>query len=133
MVLGNRDPCSFSCLLKDSLGHRSCRVMGKLWPLCGCCLRAVPLHVSPGLAWRSCDVYCLRLSLLCFFPLQFLSLPPAHSFCHSPILSSSSLFSLYPLTSFHVRVGSCSMWIYSVGAWEPSHSLSVPPMLIVLC
>jgi hypothetical protein len=30
-------------------------------------------------------------------------------------------------------VGSCSMWIYSVGAWEPSHSLSVPPMLIVLC
>lgn len=104
---------------------------GEAGPLCGCCLCAVPLHVSPGLAWRSCDVYCLRLSLLCFFPLQFLSLPPAHSFCHSPTLSS--VFSLYSLPSFHVRVGSCSMWICSVGAWGPSHSPSAPPMPTVLC
>lgn len=25
------------------------------------------------------------------------------------------------------------MWIYSVGAWGPSHLLNAPPMLTVLC
>lgn len=96
--------------------------MGKRWLLPRGCLHAAPLHVSPGLAWRSCDASCLRLSLLCFSPLSFcpfllfipVAVPPP---CP-----------LYPLPSSHL-----SMRVYSsVGHWGPSHFLSVPLMLLRL-
>lgn len=92
-----------------------------------------PCMCPPGLAWRSCDASCLHLSLLCFFPLQFLSFPPIHSCCYSPALSSFSLFPLYPLPSSQFSVGSCRMWLYSsVGCWGPSRLPSAPLMLIAL-
>lgn len=93
-MLGNRNLCSFSCLLRDSLGHRSCWAMGKRCLLCRCCLHAAPLHVSPGLAWRSCGASCLHLSLLCFCPfLLFTPVTTPHPvlFFSLPSLSSSQL------------------------------------------
>lgn len=103
VVLGNRNLCSFSCLLRDSLGHRSCWAMGKwcssvdaVFMLC-LCMCLPPPCIPFGLAWRSCDASCLHLSLLCFFPfsVSVLSscsfLPPHLSSFSLPSLSSSQL------------------------------------------
>lgn len=108
--------------------------MGARWLLCrrvsSCCIFAC---VPPGLAWRHGDASCLRLSLLCFLPLQFLSFPPVYSRCCSLTLSSFSLFPLYPLPSSHLSVGSCRMWIYSsLGHCGSGHLLSAPLMLVIL-